>query len=46
VQVRTNGFPKEELRWHALADLDTPEEALNTSLGVIKKLIRPQADEW
>jgi len=44
--VRTYRFPKEELRRHTLADLDTPEEALNTSLGVTKKFLHPQPDEW
>ena len=29
-----------------LADLDTPEETLSTSLGVTKKPLHPQADKW
>jgi hypothetical protein len=35
---------KEELRWYTLADLDTPEKALDSSLGIIEKLLRPQAE--
>jgi hypothetical protein len=44
--VQTHRFPKKQLRWHTLADLDTPEEALHTPLGITEKLLHPQADEW
>lgn len=42
----THGFPEQKFSRHTLADLDTPEEALDASLGIAEKLFHSQADDW
>jgi hypothetical protein len=46
VWVETHGCPKREFGWHTLANIDIPEKALDSSLGITEELLCPQADEW